>query len=86
MKRLGSQRGLALVSALLIVTLAGILAAGRMFQLQLESQASKALIGTARARMIALEWKTWHRNCCLPMPWTAIRIIPVRPGRAPLAR
>ncbi len=54
MKRLGSQRGLALVSALLIVTLAGILAAGRMFQLQLESQASKALIGTARARMIAL--------------------------------
>ena len=54
MKRFGPQRGLALVSALLIVSLAGILAAGRMFQLQLESQASKALIGAARGRMIAL--------------------------------
>ena len=54
LKRFGPQRGLALVSALLIVSLAGILAAGRMFQLQLESQASKALIGAARGRMIAL--------------------------------
>ena len=54
MKRIESQRGLALISALLIVSLAGILAAGRMFQLQLESQSSRALITTAQGRMIAL--------------------------------
>lgn len=49
-----AQRGLALISALLIVSLAGMLTAGRMFQLQLESQASKALIASAQARMTAL--------------------------------
>ena len=54
MNRFGPQRGLALISALLIVSLAGILAAGRMFQLQLESQSSRALIATVHGRMIAL--------------------------------
>ena len=49
-----SQRGLALISALMIVSLAGILAAGRMFSLQLESQASRTLIESSRARLIAL--------------------------------
>ena len=54
MSRYGSQRGLALISALLIVSLAGILAATRMFHLQLESQSSRALIENARARLITL--------------------------------
>ena len=54
MRRQGSQRGLALISALLIVSLAGILAATRMFQLQLESRSSRALIESARARLITL--------------------------------
>ena len=54
MSRRGSQRGLALISALLIVSLAAILAATRMFHLQLESQSSRTLIETARARLIAL--------------------------------
>ena len=49
-----SQRGLALISALMIVSLAGILAAGRMFSLQLESQASRTLMESSRARLIAL--------------------------------
>lgn len=54
MKHRGSQRGLALISALLVVSLAGVLGAGRMFMLQVESQSSKALIGNARGRMMAL--------------------------------
>ena len=54
MKPRGSQRGLALISALLVVSLAGVLGAGRMFMLQVESQSSKSLIGNARARMMAL--------------------------------
>lgn len=54
MIRRRSQRGLALISALLIVSLAGILAATRMFHLQLESQSSRALIENARARLITL--------------------------------
>ncbi len=49
-----SQKGLALISALLVVSLAGVLGAGRMFTLQVESQSSKALIGNARGRMLAL--------------------------------
>lgn len=49
-----SQQGLALISALMIVSLAGILAAGRMFSLQLESQASMTLVESSRARLIAL--------------------------------
>lgn len=49
-----SQRGLALISALLIVSLAGVLAAARMFALQLETQASRALLGTTQARLVAL--------------------------------
>ena len=49
-----SQRGLALISALLIVSLAGVLGAARMFALQLETQASRALIGSAQARLLAL--------------------------------
>ena len=49
-----SQRGLALISALLIVSLASILAATRMFHLQLESQSSRTLIDGARARLVAL--------------------------------
>ena len=49
-----SQRGLALVSALLIVSLAGILAAGRMFSLQLEIKATASLMDSSRARLIAL--------------------------------
>lgn len=49
-----SQRGLALISALLIVSLAGVLAAARMFALQFETQASRALIGTTQARLVAL--------------------------------
>ena len=54
MIRRRSQRGLALISALLIVSLAGILAATRMFHLQLETQASRSLIENARARLITL--------------------------------
>lgn len=54
MIRRRSRRGLALISALLIVSLAGILAATRMFHLQLESQSSRALIENARARQITL--------------------------------
>ncbi len=49
-----SQRGLALISALLIVSLAGVLGAARMFALQLETQSSRALIGSAQARLLAL--------------------------------
>lgn len=49
-----SQRGLALISALLIVSLAGILGAGQLFRLQLEIQSTSSLIGNARARMVAL--------------------------------
>ena len=48
------QSGLALISALLVVSLAGMLGAVRMFSLQVESQSSRALIGSARARMMAL--------------------------------
>ena len=48
------QSGLALVSALLVVSLAGVLGAGRMFSLQVESQSSQALIANARARLMAL--------------------------------
>ena len=48
------QRGLALISALLIVSLAGVLGAARMFSLQLEIQATRALVGTAQARLAAL--------------------------------
>ena len=50
----GSQKGLALVSALMVVSLAGVLGATRMFALQIESQSSKALIGNAHGRMMAL--------------------------------
>ena len=49
-----SQRGLALISALLIVSLAGVLGAARMFALQLETQATRALLGITQARLIAL--------------------------------
>jgi len=49
-----SQRGLALISALLVVSLAGVLGTARMFSLQMESQSSRTLIGSARARMMAL--------------------------------
>lgn len=49
-----SQKGLALISALLIVSLAGVLAAARMFALQLETQASQALLGATQARLVAL--------------------------------
>ena len=49
-----SQQGLALISALLIVSLAGVLGAARMFALQLETQASRALVGTTQARLVAL--------------------------------
>ena len=49
-----SQKGLALISALLIVSLAGVLSAARMFALQLETQASRALLGSAQARLVAL--------------------------------
>lgn len=49
-----SQRGLALISALLIVSLAGVLGAARMFALQLETQASRALVGATQARLVAL--------------------------------
>jgi len=49
-----NQKGLALISALLIVSLAGVLAAARMFALQLETQASRALLGTTQARLVAL--------------------------------
>ena len=49
-----SQKGLALISALLIVSLAGVLAAARMFALQLETQASRTLVGATQARLAAL--------------------------------
>ena len=49
-----TQKGLALISALLIVSLAGVLAAARMFALQLETQASRALVGATQARLVAL--------------------------------
>lgn len=49
-----SQKGLALISALLIVSLASVLAAARMFALQLETQASQALLGATQARLVAL--------------------------------
>ena len=49
-----SQKGLALISALLIVSLAAVLGAARMFALQLETQASRALVGTTQARLVAL--------------------------------
>ena len=54
MSQTRSQKGLALISALLIVSLAGVLAAARMFALQLETQASRALIGATQARLAAL--------------------------------
>lgn len=54
MNRDRSQRGLALISALLVVSLAGVLGAARMFSLQLETQVSRALIGSAQARLVAL--------------------------------
>lgn len=49
-----SRRGVALISALLIVSLAGILGAARMFAVKLEIQASRALVTTAQARLLAL--------------------------------
>lgn len=54
MSRDRSQKGLALISALLIVSLAGVLGAARMFALQLQTQASRALVGTTQARLVAL--------------------------------
>ncbi len=42
------------MSALLVVSLAGILGSERMFTLQVESQSSKALIGNIGGRMMAL--------------------------------
>ena len=54
MKRLRPQAGLALISAMLAVSLAGVLGAGQMFGLQIESQSSRALIGASRGRMMAL--------------------------------
>ena len=54
MSRARAQRGLALISALLIVSLAGVVGGSRMFALQLETAASRALIGSAQARLLAL--------------------------------
>ena len=54
MNRARSQRGLALISALLIVSLAGVVGGARMFALQLETAASRALMGSAQARLLAL--------------------------------
>lgn len=50
----GSQKGVALISALLIVSLAGILGAARIFAVKLETQASRALVTSAQARLVAL--------------------------------
>ncbi len=59
MSPLRPQGGLALISAMLVVSLAGVLGAGRMFMLQVESRTSQALIGNARGRMIALGLEEW---------------------------
>ena len=54
MSRFAGQSGVALVSAMLVLSLAGILGAGRMFTLQMESQSARSLIGNTRGRLLAL--------------------------------